>query len=123
MNVIPMQKQGAKFVFSQGQVDCPKDLPGLSDGPYSIGIRPHHLMLSQSNEAPLKIEAPVSATEIAGSETFIHVSQGDLELVVLTHGVHRVEIGDQIPVYMDPSKFFIFDAQDVLVSAPGAGVA
>lgn len=123
MNVIPMQKQGSKFVFSQGQVDCPKDLPGLSDGPYSIGIRPHHLMLSQSNEASLKIEAPVSATEIAGSETFIHVSQGDLKLVVLTHGVHRVEIGDQIPVYMDPSKFFIFDAHDVLVSAPGAGVA
>ncbi len=80
-------------------------------------------MLSQSNEASLKIEAPVSTTEIAGSETFIHVSQGDLKLVVLTHGVHRVEIGDQIPVYMDPSKFFIFDAHDVLVSAPGAGVA
>ncbi len=118
MNVIPMQKQGSKFVFSQGQVDCPKDLQSLADGPYSIGIRPHHLMLSPSNEASHKIEAPVSTTEIAGSETFIHVLQGDLKLVVLTHGVHRVEIGDQISIYMNPSKFFIFDEHDVLVSAP-----
>jgi glycerol transport system ATP-binding protein len=78
-------------------------------------------MLNKSKAASLKIEAPVSTTEIAGSETFIHVSQGDLKLVVLTHGVHRVEIGNQIPIYIDPSKFFIFDGQDVLVSAPGTG--
>jgi glycerol transport system ATP-binding protein len=123
MNVIPMQKQGAKFVYSQGQVDCPKDLQSLSDGPYKIGVRPHHLMLSESSEASVKIELPVSTTEIAGSETFIHVSQGDLKLVVLTHGVHRVEIGDHIPIYIDPSKFFIFDGQDVLLSAPKTGTA
>jgi glycerol transport system ATP-binding protein len=123
MNVIPMQKKGLKLVFSQGQVDYPNDRPSLPDGPYRIGIRPHHLRLSQSKQASLKIEASVSTTEIAGSETFIHVSQDDLKLVVLTHGVYRVEIGDQIPIYMNPSKFFIFDGQDVLVSAPRAGTA
>jgi glycerol transport system ATP-binding protein len=110
-------------VFSQGQVDYPNDRPSLPDGPYRIGIRPHHLMLSQSKQASLEIEASVSTTEIAGSETFIHVSQDDLRLVVLTHGVYRVEIGDQIPIYMNPSKFFIFDGQGVLVSAPRAETA
>ena len=64
-----------------------------------------------------------TTTEITGSETFVHVKQGDLKLVVLTHGVHRVDIGDTISVYMNPSKFFIFDADDALVSAPIAGVA
>ncbi len=125
MNVIPMQKKGTKFVFSQGEVSCPENLAGLTDGSYSIGIRPHHLMLSESNSKNkiLKIEAPVSTTEITGSETFVHVKQDDLKLVVLTHGVHRVNIGDTIPVYMNPSKFFIFDSEDTLVSAPIAGAA
>ena len=123
MNVIPMQKQGVDFTFSDGQVSCPKDLLGLPDGAYNIGIRPHHLMLNQSEATTLKIQAPVSSTEISGSETFIHVSQDDLKLVVLTHGVHRVGIGDHIDIYLDPSKFFIFDQHDALVSAPNVGIA
>ena len=123
MNVIPMQKRGVDFTFSDGQVSCPKDLLGLPDGAYNIGIRPHHLMLNQSEATTLKIQAPVSSTEISGSETFIHVSQDDLKLVVLTHGVHRVGIGDHIDIYLDPSKFFIFDQHDALVSAPNVGIA
>ncbi len=121
MNIVVMQKQANKFVFSQGKITCPKELVGLTDGSYTIGIRPHHLMLHKPAGKSVKIEAPVSTTEIAGSETFIHVAQDDLKLVVLTHGVHRVEIGDQIPVYMDPSKIFIFDEQNALVSAPTVG--
>lgn len=123
MNVIPMQKRGVDFTFSDCQVSCPKDLLGLPDGAYNIGIRPHHLMLNQSEATTLKIQAPVSSTEISGSETFIHVSQDDLKLVVLTHGVHRVGIGDHIDIYLDPSKFFIFDQHDALVSAPNVGIA
>lgn len=123
MNIVMMKKQANKFVFSQGEITCPKELAGLTDGSYSIGIRPHHLMLHKPAGKSVKIEAPVSTTEIAGSETFIHVAQDDLKLVVLTHGVHRVEIGDQIPIYMDPSKFFIFDGQNALVSAPTVGDA
>jgi len=123
MNVIPMQKRGVEFTFSYGQVNCPKNLQSLPDGSYSIGIRPHHLMLNQTEATTLKIEAPVSSTEISGSETFIHVSQGDLKLVVLTHGVHRVGISDQVVIYIDPSKFFVFDQHDTLVSAPNVGIA
>ena len=123
MNVISMQKQGNRFVFSQGETDCPETLIGLTDGPYSIGVRPHHVMLSKPKGKTLKIEATVSTSEIAGSETFVHIAEDDLKLVVLTHGVHRVEIGDKIPAYLDPTKFFIFDEQDTLVSAPKMGAA
>jgi glycerol transport system ATP-binding protein len=121
MNIIAMQKQANRFIFSQGDVACPKGLTELADGPYSIGIRPHHLMLHKPKGKSPKVEALVSTTEIAGSETFVHVTQGDLKLVVLTHGVHKVEIGEKIPLYMDPSKFFIFDGHDELVSAPISG--
>lgn len=123
MNIISMRKQGDKFLFSQGEVECPIGVTGLSDGPYSIGVRPHHFMLKEPAGKSLKIEAAVSTTEIAGSETFIHVVEDDLKLVVLTHGVHRLEIGENIPIYMDPQKFFIFDGHDALVSAPTVGAA
>lgn len=123
MNVISMQKKGSKFVFTQGEINCPEKLNGLSDGSYSIGVRPHHLMLTQPDDSMIKIEAPVTTTEITGSETFIHVNKDDLKLVVLTHGIHRVNIGDTVSVYIDPAKFFIFDSKDELVSAPIAGAA
>lgn len=118
MNIIPMQKQGDKFVFSQGNVDCPKGLTGLADGPYNIGVRPHHLMLKKSAGKSLKIELPVATTEITGSETFVHVAQNDLKLVILTHGVHRVAVGEKISIYLNPADFFIFDGKNALVSAP-----
>jgi len=104
MNVIPMQKKGSKFVFTHGEVNCSEKLTNLTDG-------------------LVKIEAPVTTTEITGSETFVHVHKDDLKLVVLAHGVHRVNIGDTVSIYMDPAKFFIFDSKDELVSAPMAGAA
>ncbi len=123
MNIISMQKRGTSFVFSQGDLKCPKELNSLSDGTYNVGIHPHHLMLSKPKGNAGKIMAPVSTTEIAGSETFVHVGDDDLKLVILTHGVHEVGIGEQIPVYMDPSKFFIFDHDNSLVAAPGLEAA
>ncbi|MEP3233059.1 MAG: ABC transporter ATP-binding protein [Hyphomicrobiales bacterium] len=122
MNIISMNKQGSEFVFSQGAAPCPQGLTGLADGKYSIGVRPHHVMLKKPAGKSLKVEATVTATEIAGSETFVHINEDDLKMVVLTHGVHRVGIGDKIPVYLDPTKFFIFDGQEALVSAPTVGV-
>lgn len=121
MNIIPVEKRGEKFVFSQGVFNCPVGLTGLSDGHYKIGVRPHHLMVGKTKKTTVKMQVSVVTTEIAGSETFVHVANNDLNMVVLTHGVHRVEIGDQIPVYMDPAKFYIFDGHDALVSAPSIG--
>lgn len=123
MNIIEVQKQGSIFTFSQGQFNCDKALIDLPDGSYRIGIRPHHLMLQSSQDTSLDIEAPVTTTEITGSETFVHVQQDDLKLVVLTHGVHRVQIGDRIKISLDTSKFFVFDREDRLLLSPLKGVA
>jgi len=123
MNVISMKKKGAEFVFSQGKINCPEGLVGLSDGDYTIGIRPHHLSLNKSKEAFIKVEAIVSTTEITGSETFVHISKDEIKLVVLTPGIHKVGVGELISVYMNPLKFFVFDALGDLVSAPLSGGA
>lgn len=123
MNVIEVQKKGSTFSFSQGEFGCNQELINLPDGPYRIGVRPHHLMLKSSQESNLEIEAPVTTTEIAGSETFVHVKQDNLNLVILTHGVHRVDIGERIKISLDTSNFFIFDREDRLLLSPNKVVA
>jgi len=123
MNIIQAEKRGKKLHFHNINTAFPSEFSDFPDGDYRIGFRPHHAHLSGDAKAKTKIKLPVVATEIAGSETFVHFNGGDSRLVVLTHGVHRVDIGTQIPVYLDPSKFFIFDGKDALVSAPAAEYA
>lgn len=123
MNTIAVKKEGENFIFAQGVFACPKTLVDLPNGSYTVGIRPHHLKLNETNTANLAVSAPVTTTEMAGSETFVHVEQDSLKLVVLTHGVHRVDIGETIRVFLDPTKFFIFDAEGKRLLAPNSGAA
>ena len=120
MNIIAMEKRGTELHFAGTKMACPKDITSLADGAYNIGVRPHHLRLETPKTKSVKLEAPVSTTEIAGSETFVHVASDVIKLVVLTHGVHQVDIGEVVPVYLDPAKLFVFDGQNALVSAPAA---
>ncbi|EFL89382.1 ABC transporter ATP-binding protein [Ahrensia sp. R2A130] len=120
MNVVAMEKRGKKLVHAQGETSLPKNLDSLSDGAYRIGVRPHHIRLHADPTAPVKMEGNVSTSEIAGSETFVHLGTGDDRLVVLTHGVHRVNSGDRIPYYLNPSRFFVFSPEGDLVLAPAS---
>ena len=118
MNIVPMTKTGAAFAFGGSSVEVSGELAGLADGAYQVAIRPHHLMLHAPAAPALELETTVSTTEITGSESFIHVETEGLRWVALTHGVHRVEVGDRVPVYLDPRSFFVFDQQERLVAAP-----
>ncbi|WP_282606972.1 ABC transporter ATP-binding protein [Pelagibius sp. Alg239-R121] len=122
MNIVPMTKTGSVFVFAGKQVPVSGDLVRLADGPYKVAIRPHHLMLHAPAGESLELEVTVSTTEITGSESFVHVETMGERWVTLTHGVHRVEVGDRISVYLDPRSFFVFDNQDRLVAAPSQDI-
>jgi glycerol transport system ATP-binding protein len=119
LNVVQMQKKGANLHFDGKSIAAPAGTPDLPDGSYKVAIRPHHVMLQQPGGEALMVEVAVSTTEITGSESFIHVEHNGARWVVLTHGVHRYEIGDRVPVYFDPAGFLIFDAAERLVAAPG----
>ncbi len=120
MNMLTMVKSKGQMSFGGKSVAAPAAAQALADGPYQVGIRPHHLYLHRPAQQTLEIEAAVSTTEITGSESFVHVESEGERWVVLTHGVHRVEVGDTIPVFLDPGSFFVFDADDRLVAAPAS---
>ena len=90
----------------------------VGDGQYTLGIRPHHLSLSASPGHTVSVEGVIGTSEITGSETFIHVDVGGEKWVVLTHGVHRLTSGSTITVHLDPSRFYLFDANGKLAQAP-----
>lgn len=118
MNIVSVEKKGSKFISGEYQVDVPDAVSGLADGPYKVGVHPHNASLTKPSTNALKLDGVISTTEITGSESFIHVLVDGLNIVALMHGIHRVEIGDKSSVYFEQSRFFIFDSQDKLISAP-----
>jgi glycerol transport system ATP-binding protein len=122
MNIIPLTKSGGKFVYGDRSTDVPAEVASLADGPYTVGIRPHQMLLEEPAGKSLRLEARVTTTEITGSESFIHLQAGDLKMVALIHGVHRLAIDGTVPVYLDQSRFFVFDAGKKLISAPARAV-
>jgi len=122
LNVVPMQKSGGRLIYDEKSVTVPPAVELLADGPYKVAIRPHHLLLRPPAGEAIEVQATVSTTEITGSESFVHVEHGGSRWVALTHGVHRLEIGDRVAVFLDPTGFLVFDAEDRLVAAPAAAV-
>jgi len=98
------------------------NLSTLHDGKYAAAIRPHHLSLSASDTHTVALPATVGTSEITGSETFIHLSVADNRWVVLTHGVHRVNAGETITIYMNPDHLYLFAADETLARVPSSAL-
>ncbi len=121
INTLAMGKTGAMVSSAGGHLSLPASglMAGLDDGAYTIGFRPDHLYLAQPNADAVAVRATVAIAEITGSESFIHVDFAGQRWVALSHGVHDFAIGEGVTLYLDPGRFFIFDAGGALAAAPG----
>jgi len=121
-NTVVLTKSGSDLRFGDLRVGLAQPGLELGDGQYTAAIRPHHLSLSPSKKHHIPMPAEVGTSEITGSETFVHVKTNGHRWVVLTHGVHRVTPGEQITLYVDPSRLYLFDSNEALVHAPEPNV-
>ncbi len=121
INTIAVGKAGGELRSANDHLRLPATGPlaGLADGGYRIGIRPDHLFLLRPGPDALAQTGVVTMTEITGSESFVHIEFAGERWVALAHGVHRLGIGQPVEFYLDPSRFFIFDAAGALAAAPG----
>lgn len=94
------------------------DLQSLEEGAYSFGVRPSHIGLMPSNDDDLEVSCVVELAEISGSETFLHVRNEHLRLVLHLQGVHDYHVDSPIRVYIPTHKLFVFDASGRLAQAP-----
>ena len=121
MNTLPVTKLNNTILF-KSHVDIPVigRLPELPDADYTIGFRPNHLYLQRPSAEAISVKARVVVTEVTGSESYVHVDVAGLRWVVLAHGIHILDIDETIEVFLDPTKFYVFDNRENLVVTPEA---
>lgn len=93
----------------------PESTGPIEDGRYTLAFRPHHVSLAQTSTHSVAVQAKVGTSEITGSETYIHVTCAGAHWVALTHGVQRVNNGDDITLYLNPARFYLFNEADGLL--------
>jgi glycerol transport system ATP-binding protein len=81
---------------------------GLSDGVYTLAIRPNHVMPVETPENSVRLEGNVLVTELSGSESSAHFDMDGQSWVSLAPGVHPYFVGEVHTFYLDPSHCFFF---------------
>jgi glycerol transport system ATP-binding protein len=86
--------------------------------PVQVGIRPPQLRLSAGTESGCALTGVVELAEISGSDTYLHMRQGDILLLAQLPGVHTLPLGSSCSLYVDPADVYGFAADGSLLFSP-----
>ena len=100
------------------QVPLQRHLNGLTPGNYQFGMRANHMQLQPNNATDIEFQTSINLAEISGSETFVHVTHNGDVWTVQQQGVHNYQMDEQIKVYVDSAKLYVFDLDGHLVASP-----
>jgi glycerol transport system ATP-binding protein len=89
----------------------PRHFGAVSDGPVTVGLRPHLLALRAPGEDVIAVGGDLLLAELTGSATYLHVRLGDepTSLVAEVPGVHTHPLGEHLQVFIRPESLFAFD--------------
>lgn len=119
MNLMPGRVSDCNVSFDENtRHSLTRELEQLPEGDYLFGVRPSHVGLAPTSDDDLRMDMQVELGEISGSETFLHVRNQSLEMVVQELGVHTHNPGDSVKVYLPMNRLFVFDQQQALVHTP-----
>ncbi|CAD7032452.1 MULTISPECIES: ABC transporter ATP-binding protein [Pseudorhizobium] len=109
LNTIDVARYGDDFLLGEQKIlPVPMHLTGIPDGPVTVAFHPHHLSLKpRPSSVPLTARTQVS--EIAGSESFIHLEFSGARWVLLTHGIHDIDPDQSIDFFLDTRHLMAFD--------------
>ena len=117
INTAEVTKTGSTIKIADGpNWSIGQSLSRLSDGDYTIGIRPHHIGPRQTPSATVEFTGKVLLTEISGSESVVHFELADRVWVSQAHGVHQFEVGEDARLFADVNRAIFFDSTGSLVS-------
>jgi glycerol transport system ATP-binding protein len=119
LNTIVLEKRGSYFVSASAAkvLPVPAHLGGIADGQVTLAFQPHHLHLQAPYPKAPTLNVKTLISEIAGSESFIHVTYENSRWVLLAHGVCDLEPGLDIEVFVDDRHLLAFGADGEAVSA------
>ena len=114
MNLIAGEKTGGMIVINQAiRMDAPRHLESLMGGRYTFGIRAADISIDKEGDL-----WEVELSEISGSETFIHLRNGEHSIVGLLEMVKDIQIGEKISVQFDTQWLYAFDQKGDLAASP-----
>jgi glycerol transport system ATP-binding protein len=122
MNLLEARLEGGRGTLDGGAVFVlPPHMQNLS-GTYRLGVRANHAGVRPLGPDDLHLQATVDLAELSGSETYLHTSIGSAagaaHLVAQLPGIHSVQPGEGVELYIDPRRMFAFGADGALVAAP-----
>jgi len=87
------------------------DVESLKEGKVKLGIRPEHLEIS---ETPALFKATVEVIETMGSEIYLYLKSGKLNLVLRQSSIDNIKPGDEVQLHFNQEHIRIFDAESGL---------
>ena len=114
MNLMPGQISDGRIVVNKDiSMPIPAHFKSLAVGDYTFGIRS-----ADASLAPKGLPFVVELAEISGSETYLHVKNGDQTIVGLLDMVRDFAADEKVKLALDSSKMYAFGADGALVSSP-----
>ena len=115
MNIAKVIKSGDSCSLSEANTTW-KTNKKIKDGNYTIGIRPHNVTVEKTSTNSVEIKGKVMISELSGSESLIHFKYGQANWVSLSSGSHKINIGEEMKLYMNVDECLFFDQNNRLVS-------
>jgi glycerol transport system ATP-binding protein len=124
LNTMQVLKNGAQFeVGGKRVLPVPAHLVALPDGPCTVAFHPHHLALTSQSPASASLQARTAISEIAGSESFVHLEFEGSRWVMLSPGIHDIEPDAVITVHVDTRHLMAFGTDGRAIAEPAAAAA
>lgn len=121
LNTFALTKANGHFVLEGDRVlSVPAHLAGIPDGPCTVAFQPHHLALSPQSASAAPVTVRTAISEIAGSESFVHVEFADTRWVMLAPGIHDIEPDTAITVFVDTRHLMAFAPDGRAIAGPAA---
>jgi glycerol transport system ATP-binding protein len=115
MNIAEVKKSGDICKLKDNSVQW-KPSTKIKDGIYKIGIRPHNITTYKEGNNSVEINGKVQISELSGSESLIHFTNGNLNWVSLSNGIQQKNVGENTKLYMNTDEFLYFDQNNRLVN-------
>ena len=119
MNQSTVEKRGEKILFGDLTWPAGPEMAKMSDGPFTVGIRPHFITPHKKTRSSVKMSGRVEITELSGSESVAHFAVANTVWVSLSAGAHPFKVGERHDFFLDPTHCYYFDMSGRLVATGG----
>ncbi|MFM2280396.1 MAG: glycerol transporter ATP-binding protein [Pseudomonadota bacterium] len=110
LNTVNLVRSGNQFLLNGvAVIPVPMHLANIPEGSVTVAFQPHHLFLKPTNGHTTPLSTRTQVSEIAGSESFVHLDFAGARWVMLAHGIHDIDPGQDLTVHLDTRHLMAFD--------------